>query len=156
VPQQDAVAAADPFSSADVDHFVRPEHLTIVHPMMNPEADNAIATVTKPKRAARQKRPMFLRTTSTARETPPRSTTRAPTSHLCRSETAAGREARRLSIRRIATIRLSRHAEATSRGTNARLLKAQGARLGTIATKTGIPKTSLHRYLVDTSATVQS
>ncbi|GAA2636745.1 hypothetical protein GCM10010399_82260 [Dactylosporangium fulvum] len=39
----------------------------------------------------------------------------------------------------------------------ARLLKAQGASLGTIATKTGIPKTSLHRYLVDdTSATVQS
>lgn len=29
----------------------------------------------------------------------------------------------------------------------ARLLKAQGESLGTIATKTGIPKTSLHRYL---------
>jgi DNA invertase Pin-like site-specific DNA recombinase len=29
----------------------------------------------------------------------------------------------------------------------ARLLKAQGASLGTIAAKTGIPKTSLHRYL---------
>src|SRR5260370_17042453 len=29
----------------------------------------------------------------------------------------------------------------------ARLLKAQGETLGTIATKTGIPKTSLHRYL---------
>ena len=29
----------------------------------------------------------------------------------------------------------------------ARLLKAQGASLGAIATKTGIPKTSLHRYL---------
>jgi DNA-binding IclR family transcriptional regulator len=36
------------------------------------------------------------------------------------------------------------------------MLKAQGASLGTIATKTGIPKTSLHRYLVDTSAAVQS
>jgi DNA invertase Pin-like site-specific DNA recombinase len=31
----------------------------------------------------------------------------------------------------------------------ARLLKAQGESLGTISTKTGIPKTSLHRYLVD-------
>ncbi|WP_246017453.1 pentapeptide repeat-containing protein [Micromonospora pisi] len=31
----------------------------------------------------------------------------------------------------------------------ARLLNAQGASLGTIATKTGIPKTSLHRYLAD-------
>src|SRR6266536_3063567 len=31
----------------------------------------------------------------------------------------------------------------------ARLLKAQGASLGAIATKTGIPKTSLHRYLTD-------
>jgi hypothetical protein len=31
----------------------------------------------------------------------------------------------------------------------ARLLKAQGQSLGTIATKTGIPKTSLHRYLAD-------
>jgi DNA-binding IclR family transcriptional regulator len=30
-----------------------------------------------------------------------------------------------------------------------RLLKAQGASLGRIATKTGIPKTSLHRYLAD-------
>jgi DNA invertase Pin-like site-specific DNA recombinase len=29
----------------------------------------------------------------------------------------------------------------------ARLLNAQGASLGKIATKTGIPKTSLHRYL---------
>jgi DNA invertase Pin-like site-specific DNA recombinase len=33
---------------------------------------------------------------------------------------------------------------------HARLLKAQGASLGTIATKTGIPKTSLHRYLTPT------
>jgi hypothetical protein len=29
----------------------------------------------------------------------------------------------------------------------ARLLKAQGTSLGAIAAKTGIPKTSLHRYL---------
>ena len=29
----------------------------------------------------------------------------------------------------------------------ARLLQAQGTSLGKIATKTGIPKTSLHRYL---------
>jgi hypothetical protein len=29
----------------------------------------------------------------------------------------------------------------------ARLLKGQGASLGQIASKTGIPKTSLHRYL---------
>lgn len=35
----------------------------------------------------------------------------------------------------------------------ARLLKAQGASLGTIATKTGIPKTSLHRYLTSASDT---
>jgi DNA invertase Pin-like site-specific DNA recombinase len=34
----------------------------------------------------------------------------------------------------------------------ARLLKAQGASLGAIGTKTGIPKTSLHRYLTDTDA----
>ena len=32
----------------------------------------------------------------------------------------------------------------------ARLLKAQGDSLGVIATKAGIPKTSLHRYLSDT------
>ncbi|MEU7862078.1 recombinase family protein [Nonomuraea sp. NPDC049141] len=32
----------------------------------------------------------------------------------------------------------------------ARLLKAQGHSLGVIATKTGIPKTSLHRYLAGT------
>lgn len=31
----------------------------------------------------------------------------------------------------------------------ARLLKADGASLGAIAAKTGIPKTSLHRYLAD-------
>ena len=31
----------------------------------------------------------------------------------------------------------------------ARLLKAHGESLGAIATKTGIPKTSLHRYLAD-------
>ena len=31
----------------------------------------------------------------------------------------------------------------------ARLLKAEGASLGKIAEKTGIPKTSLHRYLSD-------
>jgi DNA invertase Pin-like site-specific DNA recombinase len=37
----------------------------------------------------------------------------------------------------------------------ARLLKAQGTSLGKIATKTGIPKTSLHRYLVD-QATAES
>jgi hypothetical protein len=30
---------------------------------------------------------------------------------------------------------------------HARLLKEQGASLGVIASKTGIPKTSLHRYL---------
>jgi DNA invertase Pin-like site-specific DNA recombinase len=30
---------------------------------------------------------------------------------------------------------------------HAQLLKAAGHSLGTIATKTGIPKTSLHRYL---------
>jgi hypothetical protein len=29
---------------------------------------------------------------------------------------------------------------------------AQGASLGAIGTKTGIPKTSLHRYLTDTDA----
>jgi DNA invertase Pin-like site-specific DNA recombinase len=34
----------------------------------------------------------------------------------------------------------------------ARLLKAQGASLGKIAAKTGIPKTSLHRYLSDLDA----
>ena len=34
----------------------------------------------------------------------------------------------------------------------ARLLKAQGASLGAIASKTGIPRTSLHRYLVATPA----
>jgi len=33
----------------------------------------------------------------------------------------------------------------------ARLLRAQGASLGKIAVKTGIPKTSLHRYLTDTA-----
>ncbi|WP_353963137.1 helix-turn-helix domain-containing protein [Streptomyces sp. NBC_01142] len=31
----------------------------------------------------------------------------------------------------------------------ARLLKQQGSSLGEIATKTGIPKTSLHRYLTE-------
>jgi IclR helix-turn-helix domain len=31
----------------------------------------------------------------------------------------------------------------------ARLLKADGASLGKIAAKTGIPKTSLHRYLTE-------
>jgi len=31
-----------------------------------------------------------------------------------------------------------------------RLLKGQGDSLGVIATKTGIPETSLHRYLTDT------
>jgi DNA invertase Pin-like site-specific DNA recombinase len=36
----------------------------------------------------------------------------------------------------------------------ARLLKAQGHSLGTIATKTGIPKTSLHRYLAADKTTV--
>jgi hypothetical protein len=47
VPHQNAVAAADPFSSANVDHFVRPERLTIKQ-MMKPEADNATATVLNP------------------------------------------------------------------------------------------------------------
>jgi DNA invertase Pin-like site-specific DNA recombinase len=37
----------------------------------------------------------------------------------------------------------------------ARLLKAQGASLGAIATKTGIPKTSLHRYLADDATAVK-
>jgi hypothetical protein len=32
---------------------------------------------------------------------------------------------------------------------HARLLKAQGASLGRISSKTGIPKTSLHRYLTE-------
>ncbi|WP_373024365.1 helix-turn-helix domain-containing protein [Streptomyces yangpuensis] len=31
----------------------------------------------------------------------------------------------------------------------ARLLKQQGTSLGQLAAKTGIPKTSLHRYLAD-------
>lgn len=35
----------------------------------------------------------------------------------------------------------------------ARLLKQQGSSLGEIATKTGIPKTSLHRYLAEPGAT---
>lgn len=34
----------------------------------------------------------------------------------------------------------------------ARLLKAQGNSLGTIAAKTGIPKTSLHRYLTSANS----
>ncbi|SQD97370.1 MULTISPECIES: helix-turn-helix domain-containing protein [unclassified Parafrankia] len=39
----------------------------------------------------------------------------------------------------------------------ARLLKARGESLGAIATKTGIPKTSLHRYLTDVEpATTQA
>ena len=33
----------------------------------------------------------------------------------------------------------------------ARLLKAEGHSLGTIAAKTGIPKTSVHRYLADSA-----
>ncbi|GAA4179361.1 recombinase family protein [Streptosporangium oxazolinicum] len=37
----------------------------------------------------------------------------------------------------------------------ARLLKAQGNTLGQVAAKTGIPKTSLHRYLADAPAKVQ-
>ncbi|MFF3437585.1 recombinase family protein [Streptosporangium sp. NPDC002721] len=37
----------------------------------------------------------------------------------------------------------------------ARLLKAQGNTLGQVAAKTGIPKTSLHRYLTDAPAKVQ-
>jgi hypothetical protein len=44
VPQQDAAAAADLFPKANVDHFVKPEHFTIGHPMMMLEADNAVAT----------------------------------------------------------------------------------------------------------------
>jgi hypothetical protein len=47
-PQQDAAAAADPFHRANVDHLVKPEQFTIEHPMMKPEADNAVATVPKP------------------------------------------------------------------------------------------------------------
>jgi hypothetical protein len=35
---------------------------------------------------------------------------------------------------------------------SAQLLKGQGHTLGQIAAKTGIPKTSLHRYLTDTPA----
>jgi hypothetical protein len=35
---------------------------------------------------------------------------------------------------------------------HAQLLAAQGASLGTISAKTGIPKTSLHRYLAQTKA----
>jgi DNA invertase Pin-like site-specific DNA recombinase len=38
----------------------------------------------------------------------------------------------------------------------ARLLKAEGNSLGTIATKTGIPKTSLHRYLAADDATAEA
>lgn len=38
----------------------------------------------------------------------------------------------------------------------ARLLKAQGESLGQIAAKTGIPKTSLHRYLATTAAEAES
>lgn len=34
----------------------------------------------------------------------------------------------------------------------AQLLKAQGRSLGEIAAKTGIPKTSLHRYLANATA----
>jgi hypothetical protein len=45
VPPQNAAAAADPFSSANVDHFVRPEQFTIEYPMMKPPADNAVAAV---------------------------------------------------------------------------------------------------------------
>ncbi len=33
----------------------------------------------------------------------------------------------------------------------ARLLKVEGHSLGTIAAKTGIPKTSVHRYLADSA-----
>jgi hypothetical protein len=45
---QDAAAAAHAFSRTNVDHLVKPEHLTIEHPMMKAEADNAHTTVTKP------------------------------------------------------------------------------------------------------------
>jgi hypothetical protein len=45
VPPQNAATAADPFSSANVDHFVRSEQFTIEHPMMKPAADNAVAAV---------------------------------------------------------------------------------------------------------------
>lgn len=38
----------------------------------------------------------------------------------------------------------------------ARLLKAQGVSLGQISLKTGIPKTSLHRYLASAGPTVQA
>ena len=48
MPQQGAAAAADPFSRANVEHFVRPVHFTIERPKMKPEAENAIATVPKP------------------------------------------------------------------------------------------------------------
>jgi hypothetical protein len=48
VPQQQAAVAADPFRRANVDHLVKPEHLTIGHLIMMREADNAVATVPKP------------------------------------------------------------------------------------------------------------
>ncbi len=38
----------------------------------------------------------------------------------------------------------------------ARLLKAQGHSLGAITSKTGIPKTSLHRYLADLEVGAQT
>jgi DNA invertase Pin-like site-specific DNA recombinase len=38
----------------------------------------------------------------------------------------------------------------------ARLLKQQGTSLGQIAAKTGIPKTSLHRYLADAASATPS
>jgi hypothetical protein len=62
-------AAGDPFSRADVDHVVRPERFTIEHPMTESEVHDANATVPQPKRSEAEARPMFLRTTSTARET---------------------------------------------------------------------------------------
>jgi len=43
-------------------------------------------------------------------------------------------------------------AHAPERVEFARLLKGQGHSLGQIAAKTGIPKTSLHRYLADVPA----
>jgi hypothetical protein len=79
VPQQDAAGAADPFSSPDVDHLMRPEQFTIEHPMMKPEADNAAATVPKAWTSNEaEARRMLLRATSTARETTIRSTRAIP------------------------------------------------------------------------------
>jgi hypothetical protein len=80
VPQQDGTAAADPFSRANVDHFVKPQHFTIKRPHHDArsgqrQCDRAAAVA----RCESEARPIFLRTTSIARETTLRST-RAPMS----------------------------------------------------------------------------